>query len=155
MAAVLERESTLVREPVGAPKPEAPVIREIDALLTQALATKPTPRLISPTGKELELPDSVYKILQQVIHDLARGKAVAIAPVDAELTTQRAADLLNVSRPYLIKLLEKGEIPYQKTGTHRRVKLQDVLEYRRQRAAARRASLREMAQSAQEMGLYD
>jgi excisionase family DNA binding protein len=159
MAAVLERETALVREPVRAPEAEVAAIQELDMLLTPtAPPQKPPPpvaRLISPSGKELELPLSVYKVLRQIIHDMARGKAVTIAPVDAELTTQRAADLLNISRPYLIKLLEANEIPFQKVGTHRRIKLQDVLEYRRKRSARQRAALDEMAQSAQEMGIYD
>ena len=151
MAAVLEHESTLAREPVRAPEAEASAIRELDALLTKPAT--PAARLISPSGKELELPLSVYRVLRQIIHHMARGKAVTIAPVDAELTTQQAADLLNLSRPYLIKLLEASEIPFRKVGTHRRVKLQDVLEYRRKRSARRRAALAEMVQDAQEMGL--
>lgn len=155
MTSILERETTLTREPQRALETEASAIRALDAALAPAPRLSAKAKLISPTGCELELPSSVYKVLRQVVHDLARGKAVTVAPIDTVLTTQPAADLLNVSRPYLIKLLESGEIPFQKIGTHRRIKLQDVLDYRRKRGAARRAILDEMAQDAQDMSLID
>ncbi|HZK67184.1 MAG TPA: helix-turn-helix domain-containing protein [Chloroflexota bacterium] len=76
-------------------------------------------------------------------------------PVHAELTTQQAADLLNVSRPHLIKLLETGEIPFHKTGTHRRIRFDDLMRYGRLRDQKEASALDEMARDAQEMGLYD
>lgn len=73
------------------------------------------------------IPVSALRLLVNVLSEIGDGNAVSIIPIHAELTTQEAADVLNVSRPYLVQLLEKGDIPYHKTGTHRRVRYQDVV----------------------------
>jgi excisionase family DNA binding protein len=91
----------------------------------------------------------------QAARELASGNAIAILPLNKDLTTQEAADILNVSRPYLIKLLEQGDIPYVKTGTHRRVRLSDVLTYKHVRDAERRRALAKLTQLSQDMGIYD
>lgn len=78
-----------------------------------------------------------------------------MVPADQEMTTQQAADLLNLSRPYLIKMLERGDIPYTKTGTHRRVRLSDVISYKTRRDATRDEALTQLTQLSQDMGLYD
>lgn len=79
---------------------------------------------------------------------------MTVAPVHAELTTQQAAELLNVSRPYLIRLLEANQIPYRKVGSHRRIRLVDVLEYQRLDEARRRDAQRELTRQAEELGFY-
>lgn len=112
-------------------------------------------RLIGPKGEEVILPASVYQALQQLVHILAQHQAVAVVAVERELTTQDAADLLNVSRPYLIRLLEEGKIPFTRTGTHRRVQLADVLSYKERRDVARGEALDHLAQLNQELGLYN
>ena len=76
-------------------------------------------------------------------------------PIDRELTTQQAADLLNNSRPYLVKLLEQGESPYTKTGTHRRIRFSDLMNYKVRRDGQRAEALTELTQQSQELGLYD
>lgn len=126
-------------------------IRELDACFSAGIPVS----FIREDGVPLPLPGSVAGLLAQVVHELAHGHAVSITPIRAELTTQQAADLLNVSRPFLIKLLETGEIPFHRVGSHRRVRSQDVLAYRRRRDQERRLALAEMLREAQEAGLYD
>lgn len=93
-------------------------------------------------------------MLAQILAMLANGQGVQIMPDAAELTTQQAADFLNVSRPYLIKLLEAGEIPFHMVGTHRRIRFQDLREYGRNDDLARRRAADELTRLSQELGLY-
>ena len=104
-------------------------------------------------GHEVEVPASVSQLLTKLVHELASGNAVTIAQTRAELTTQQAADLLNVSRPYLVRLLEAKEIPSGKVGTHRRVLLVDVLDYKQHRDEQRKRVLRRMGEEATASGL--
>ena len=104
---------------------------------------------------EVVVPTEVFGLLIDMLEHLSRGDAVTVAPVHAELTTQQAADLLNVSRPYLIKLLEDGRIPYRRVGNRRKVRLLDVVAYRQHDEQRRHAALDEMTREAEEMGLYD
>ncbi|GGO40723.1 hypothetical protein GCM10008949_50530 [Deinococcus humi] len=91
--------------------------------------------------------------MHSILGEVAKGHAVQVLPVHAELSTQEAADLLGVSRPHLVKLLEEGALPHHKVGTHRRVKLDDVLTYRHQRDQDRRQALQALADLDQELGL--
>jgi excisionase family DNA binding protein len=141
------------RGPVLASSEDGKALRELDAVLAE---DRGETRLVAPSGEELRLPESVYEVLARVVHELARGNGVTVLPVDAELTTQQAADLLNVSRPHLIKLLEKERaIAFHKTGQHRRVLLKDLIEYKSRRDEERRSLLRKLTQDAQEAGLYE
>ncbi len=144
-------DATCRREAVLPPENETTDIKEIEAFLV-AQATDEQAHLVGPHGERLLLPDSVYTLLKRAVHELARGNAVTIVPIQAELTTQQAADLLNVSRPFLIKLLEAGQMPYHMVGTHRRVTYRDLIAYRDRRDQVRREALRDMAREAQEMG---
>ena len=85
------------------------------------------------SGEQVEIPAEVYGVLRQVIEAMSRGLAVTVVPRTQTLSTQQAADLLGVSRPTLIRLLERGQIPFEKPGSHRRVLLRDVLAYRDER----------------------
>jgi len=128
-------------------------VREIDAIRAE---TEGVAKLVTPSGEEHELPHSVYNVLIDVIHQvLVLGNTVKVMSVDAELTTQQAADLLNVSRPFLIKLLKERDLDYRMVGTHRRIRLEDLLVYRDQRDAERRRLLGEITSESQELGLYD
>ncbi|WP_322756744.1 helix-turn-helix domain-containing protein [Frankia sp. Cas3] len=105
-------------------------------------------------GAEAELPRSVREVLTRVAELLASGRGVAVVAVDQELTTREAADLLGVSRPTLIKLLDAGEIGYSRPGSSRRIPLEQVLAYRQRRSRKRREVLSEMTADALEMGMY-
>ncbi len=127
----------------------------ISALQGALVAFPETCELRGPNGERLPLPRSVFALLTEVVRVLAAGDAVTIVPVGRELTTQRAADLLNVSRQYLVRLLEEGKIPFTRTGSHRRLKIEDVLAFKEQRDRAREQQLDERAQLHADLGGYD
>lgn len=104
-------------------------------------------------GTELPLPRAVTPLLIHLLTEMSHGNAVTLIPVHAELTTQEAANLLNVSRPHLIRLLEKGKIKFHKIGTHRRVKFVDLEAYREKFEQERLAAMTELAREAQELGM--
>ena len=102
----------------------------------------------------LVIPRPTVVMLAQVLSLLESGHGVQIIPKDAELTTQQAADVLNVSRPYIIGLLESGQIPFRKVGRHRRITFEALMEYKRQDDLKRRAAADDLADLSQELGLY-
>jgi len=101
------------------------------------------------------LPSSIYQVIKQIVPLLKRGDAVALVPYHQELTTQEAADFLNMSRQFLVNLLERGEIPFAKVGTHRRICFHDLLDYKERRRGERRRSLAAMTALSEECGEYD
>jgi excisionase family DNA binding protein len=119
------------RDPIVAPERERRALERIG----EALAPKRSSaaRLRGPRGEEMIIPQSLYAVLVQAIRQLMSGRAISIVPVMGALTTQQAADMLNVSRPFLVKLLEQGTMPFHRAGTHRRVYLKDLLAYKRKR----------------------
>ena len=113
-----------------------------------------TLNVTSAHGEEaVKLPAPVGALLLEILEDMAAGTSVAVLRRDAELTTQQAADVLNVSRPFLVGLLERGTLPFRKVGTHRRVRIDDVLRYKNEVDAARRRALDELVADAQELDM--
>ena len=104
---------------------------------------------------KIELPHSLFRVLMDVASQLAKGNSIAILHYEEKLTTQQAADLLQVSRPYLIKLLENGQIRYHKVGSHRRILMKDLLEYKKSRDTLRKANVNEMVRVSEALGLYE
>lgn len=101
----------------------------------------------------LRLPPKVLRLIADLLGSLAEGKAVAIVPKDLDITTQEAAMFLNISRPYLVRLLEDGKIPFHKVGTHRRIRFEDVVQYKEGRMRKSSDALQELVDQAQELGL--
>jgi excisionase family DNA binding protein len=144
-------QSSSVREPIYAEGDQAEAVQALGKVLHDFRKA----RLVGPEGQEILLPYTIYRVLEQVVPLLAADMAVSIVPVGHLLTTQEAADLLNVSRPFLIKLLEGGSIRFERVGTHRRIRFEDLMKYKHMRDKDRRKSLKKLTQMAQEAGLYD
>lgn len=145
-------------------KLELPVEREVEAAvqgqrtLAAFLSTQFDTQQIqifdaNNQAHQVELPTSALRLLVDVLSELAEGNAVKVVPVHAELTTQEAADLLNVSRPHLVKLLEDGALPHHKTGKHRRVRFADLMQFKATRDQASEDAMRELSKQAQELNL--
>lgn len=111
--------------------------------------------LVDADGHPTAVPGELMTVLRAVVEQLRAGNGVSVAALHAELTTVEAAEILNVSRPHLVKLLEQSEMPYRMVGTHRRVGLVDVLAYRDRQEARSRRALDELTAQAEELGLYD
>jgi excisionase family DNA binding protein len=111
--------------------------------------------LVQPDGSTLPLPEPLLRVLLSAAATLMAGYQVIVAPVQHKLTTQEAADLLNVSRPYLVRLLDGGKIASSKVGRHRRVTFGDLMEYKKQRMTERRQALENLIHESEELGLYD
>jgi excisionase family DNA binding protein len=137
-------------EPIAADASETAQVVNLERYLAEK---RGIPALVGPDGERLPLPKSVYTVLSAVLREMAKGNAVAVVPVHHELTTQEAADLLNVSRPFLVSLLERQEMPYAMVGTHRRIRFADLMEYRKRRDETRSAALARLAEESAKLGL--
>jgi len=104
-------------------------------------------------GEEIEIPRTVFNVLMKVLSVMSEGKPFTLIPMDEELTTQQAADILNVSRPYLNKVLDLGEIPHRRVGRNRRIKFSDLLEYKKQQERSSKDALQELADQAQDLNM--
>ena len=103
----------------------------------------------------LEVPPATLRLLSQILALMARQQTFVLYPESSELTTKQAAEVLGVSRPFLIRVLEAGQIPFRKVGRHRRVLMQDVLAYKKTMQIKRRAALDELVKASEDMGGYD
>jgi excisionase family DNA binding protein len=135
---------------------DAEVAKESSRVLAAFLSKKNALRvrlLDDPRKETVALPASAVRLLVRILEETARGNAITLIPVHAELTTQQAADMLNISRPSLIQMLDEGKIEFRRVGTHRRVRFEALMAYKRAREAERRAALAELARYDQELGL--
>lgn len=105
------------------------------------------------TRTDIEIDETVFDLIRQLLITVASNRAVSLVPVDHEMTTHQAARFLNVSRPFLIKLLDEGNIPHRKVGTHRRVRLEDLLTYRDKTASSAEKAKEELAKISQELDM--
>lgn len=136
---------------------EVLLARECSRTLAAVLETRDETQQIelsTPSGSQrVMVPVSALRMLVEILTQVGAGNAVSIIPIHAELTTQEAADLLNVSRPFLIAALDRGEIPFRRVGTHRRIRYEDVLTYKERIDSERKKNLEELAAQAQELNL--
>ena len=142
-------------QPIVPNPADANLARVSSRLLATRLGHGPTARLrvIDGDDEVIEVPVAALRMLVDILANMAEGNAVSIVPIHAELTTQEAADFLGVSRPYLVGVLERGELPHHKVGTHRRIYFRDLLAYRTQRMGQSQAALDALAAQAQKLGL--
>ncbi len=154
--------TTLALDPT---EPVAPT--EADAMLARESARRLAPQLAKANGAmrlqvvddaggsdAVTIPTAAFRLLVAILAQMASGNAVRLIPHHAELTTQEAAELLNVSRPYLVRLLDEGKIPFRHVGTHRRVLFKDLMAYRTEHRRLRGAALDDLTRLSQELGLY-
>ena len=133
----------------------AQVIDFVAALAKKGVAApEPRPALVGTGGRRLDVPVPVFEALVQVATAMAHGQAVTVMPHSMLLTTQEAADLLGISRPTVVRLLEAGEMPFEQRGRHRRIRLPDLLAYQQRMRKARRESIGRMQREGQASGLY-
>lgn len=112
-------------------------------------------RIVDSTGSAVDVPDALVELLRAIVEHLQAGNGVAVSALHAELTTAEAAQLLGVSRPHVIKLLDESAMPHRLVGTHRRIRLADVLVYRDRQDERARQALDELTRQSEELGLYD
>lgn len=127
----------------------------LQELLKELRSKRVQAKLVGTEGGEIPIPESVFELLRQITEHLAEGKTVSVVAVDRELTTNQAADFLNVSRPFLMTLLKKGEIPFTKVGKHHRIRFEDLRAYKERRDAQRRTVLDELVREAEAGGFYE
>ncbi|MBI5137695.1 MAG: helix-turn-helix domain-containing protein [Nitrospirae bacterium] len=150
------KSSVCRHEPVSLSAADAKLATESSRLLAACLGKGATARIRVIDGEtDITVPIAAMHLLVEILSHMAKGDAVTLVPHNAELTTQQAADLLNVSRPYLVKLLEAGRLPFHMVGTHRRITFQDLMAYKEQSRTDRKRALDDLAALTEELGLRD
>lgn len=138
------------QEPISVPQTEREQVRRLDRALSSGAAA-----VVDPSGQRIELPATIYAILRKIVALMAHDRAITLVPDEEIVTTQRAADILGVSRPFFVRLLETGAMPHHRVGNQRRVYLRDVLAFARKRDEERHAALDRLTRDAFDAGLYD
>lgn len=130
---------------------EAQVVRKLYRMLLH----DGTAALVGPDNSKIDLPPTIYKVLVAIVKDMQEGKSIGLIPVMEELSTQAAADMLGVSRQFLVNELEAGKLEFHRTGTHRKVYLKDLVAYQERRGLNRKDAIRRIAQASEELGVYN
>lgn len=138
--------------------PDEAHLQEAAAALARRLRPLPgtvgsPAQLVSPDGEKIDIPPALFELLAAVAEELGQGHGVSVLPLHRQLTTTEAAQLLNVSRPHVILLLERGDLPFEKVGTHRRVRLADVLAYRQIQDQRRQEALANIVRQGEDLNL--
>ena len=141
--------------PIIAENQEKPAIENLQQLLHAAKSPQKFPKLVSSQGEEIELPESVYKALYQVVEAFATGTSITISPIDKPITIEETASILNVSKDYVNKLVRQGDLEYTIVGTTKHINCKDVLKYKQVRDSQRKKSLDELTAFMQQEGFYD
>lgn len=139
--------------PVAPSEHDVRLARESSRRLSPYTKQDLSVRITDGDGADIELPAAAVQLLVHLLAQMAEGNAITLMPIHAELTTQQAADLLGVSRPFLVKELDDRKIPYRKVGTHRRVLFKDLMEYKEKMDAKRNEILDELTKQAQELDM--
>ena len=142
--------SVLASHQIAVPERDEAQFRALRELLLQDPVA-----VVGPSEQRHNLPPKLQQLLVQVLSHMEQGQAVTLLPQHQELSTQEAADLLGVSRQYLVRILEEGRLAFHRVGTHRRVYLDDLLAFRKERDRQRREALDRMARQEVEEGTYD
>lgn len=146
MTALLERTDTIVPS-----DEDAKLAAESSRILSTHVDRELQVQL--DDGQALPLPRALRELITHLLVEISQGNAVTVIPVHAEMTTQEAADFLNVSRPHLVKLVETGQLPHHKVGTHRRVRFTDLKTFKQKQAETRSKALEELASQAQDLDM--
>ena len=153
---------TIAADRVDLSDQDAELLSQASRLMSEALDRSQARRIALVEEKadgsdvaRLEVPPATLRLLSRILALMARQQTFVLYPESSELTTKQAAEVLGVSRPFLIRVLEAGEIPYRKIGRHRRVLMKDVLTYKQSMQVKRRAALDELVKASEEVGGYD
>lgn len=147
--------ATTLEEPVAPSDEDVNLAKQSSRSLTAFAGHRLTCTIKTDKGEpvEIELPAAAVGVLTQMLTQMAEGKAVVLMPINAQLTTQQAADLLGVSRPFLVAEMKGGKLPFQKIGTHRRIAYADLVKYRQKMAEESNAAMDKLVAEAQELNL--
>lgn len=151
----------LEHDPIAAEESEKPALQKMKEILDSSVHkgtsnnTGPLPKLVGLDSDEAEFPLSVFQILQQTIDCMLDDQAISIVSFNKVLNTQEAADLLNVSQPFLASLLDTGVLPSIEVDAHRRIRFTDLIEYKKRRDEERRRGLAEITHISEDADLYD
>lgn len=149
--------TTRTREPIVPTAQDAAIAREASRMLAPYVEHLDSLRFQVGEEKKvahkLALPATAIRLLLDLLTEMAAGNAITLIPVHAQLTTQQAADVLNVSRPFLVSLLEQGKIPHLKVGTHRRILFEDLMQYKKEIDRERQKALDELVKQSQQLNM--